>query len=275
MNVIREQIEGRIDRLWPGDPDRQARARRALGRVLDLELAIMLHTYREDLVARAARNERLATFGQVVGSIGHELRNPLGVIETSVHLLRGPSRDGERARRQLDRIGEQVRLSNEILTGLLDMVSGRPVQREPVAVAALLDAAAASVFRPVAARLAIDAPDGLRISGDAALLTRAVANLVTNALEAAGPEGCVRVAARAVGDRVAIEVEDDGPGIPEAVLGRIFEPLITTKRHGNGLGLAFVKSVAERHGGSVSHAPRADGGTRFTLLVPADRKDPT
>ena len=64
-------------------------------------------------------------------------------------------------------------------------------------------------------------------------------------------------------------MEDDGPGVDEAVRGRVFEPLITTKEHGNGLGLALVKRVAERHGGSVGHEPRPGGGTRFTLRLPA------
>jgi signal transduction histidine kinase len=83
-----------------------------------------------------------------------------------------------------------------------------------------------------------------------------------------GAKGEVRVLARADGGFVALDVEDDGPGVAESVRGRLFEPLITTKAHGNGLGLALVKRVAERHGGSVGHEPRPGGGTRFTLRVP-------
>ncbi len=273
MNVIREQLVLRIERLWPGDPARRERARRALGRVLDLELAIMLHTYREDLVARAARSERLATFGQLVGSIGHELRNPLGVIETSVYLLRTNPSDEARARRHLDRISEQVRVSNEIITGLLDMVRDRPLQAEPVPLPALVAAAASAVYRPAGVALAVDPAPSLTVPGDAVQLERALANLLTNALEAVGEGGAVRMAARAEDGEVAIDVEDDGPGIAEAVRGRLFEPLITTKAHGHGLGLAFVRSVAERHGGTIAHAPRPGGGTRFTLRIPLDRKD--
>jgi signal transduction histidine kinase len=94
-------------------------------------------------------------------------------------------------------------------------------------------------------------------------------NLLTNAVQAVGPGGAIRLVARADGIAVALDVEDDGPGVDEAVRGRIFEPLITTREHGNGLGLALVKRVAERHGGSVGHEPRAGGGTRFTLRLPA------
>jgi two-component system sensor histidine kinase HydH len=268
MNVVREELSLRIDRLWPGDPARQERTRAALGKVLDMELAIMLHTYREDLVSRATRSERLATFGQLVGSIGHELRNPLGVIESSLFLLRGRTGDDDRAKKHLDRIGEQVRLSNQIITGLLDMVRDRPLPRQTVEVAALLGRAGDAVARPPGVSLTTDAPDGLAVRGDPVQLGQALVNLLTNAVQAVGAGGAIRLAARAEGGLVALDVEDDGPGVDEAVRGRIFEPLITTKEHGNGLGLALVKRVAERHGGSVAHEPRAGGGTRFTLRLP-------
>jgi signal transduction histidine kinase len=237
--------------------------------VLDLELAIMLHTYREDLIARAARSERLATFGQVVGSIGHELRNPLGVIESSLFLLRGRTGDDDRVRKHLDRIGDQVRLSNQIISGLLDMVRDRPLPRESFPLPALLEKAAEAVPRPPGVSLAIEAVEGITVRGDPVQLGQAVVNLLLNAVQAASPSGAVRLVARDDGGGVAVDVEDDGPGVAEEVRGRLFEPLITTKEHGNGLGLALVKRVAERHGGSVLHEPRAGGGTRFTLRLPA------
>jgi two-component system sensor histidine kinase HydH len=269
MNVVREELSLRIDRAWKDDPARQERTRAALGKVLDLELAIMLHTYREDLLSRAARSERLATFGQLIGSIGHELRNPLGVIESSLFLLRGRAGDDDRVKKHLDRIGDQVRLSNQIISGLLDMVRDRPLPLETIAVAALLGGAAEAVERPRGVSLDVVAAEGLAVRGDPVQLGRALVNLLTNAVQAVGPGGAIRLVGRADGGAVLLDVEDDGPGVAEAVRGRIFEPLITTKEHGNGLGLALVKRVAERHGGSVGHEPRPGGGTRFTLRLPA------
>ena len=90
MNVVRRELDAVIDEKSPATA---AATRRAVGKILDLDLAIMLHTYREDLLAQQARVERLSTFGQLVGSIAHELRNPLSVIETSLFILR--SRIGE------------------------------------------------------------------------------------------------------------------------------------------------------------------------------------
>lgn len=268
MNLIRTELGKVIARTWSGDAPRRERIQLALGKVLDLELAIMLHTYREDLASRVSRSERLATFGQLIGSIGHDLRNPLGVIESSLFILRGRLGEDDRVRKHIDRIGEQVRRSNEIISGLLDMVNDRPLPRERVRLTALLNEAADSVPRPAEVALTVVGVEGLDVVGDASQLRQALVNLILNAVEAASPAGEVRVLARREGTAAAIDVEDTGPGVAEAVRGRVFEPLITTKELGSGLGLALVKRVAERHGGSVGHEPCSGGGARFTLRLP-------
>src|SRR5690606_17599429 len=103
VNVIRGHIK---DVILDTAPDRELmRAElHAVDKLLDMELAIMLHTYREDYLLRMQKTERLATFGQLVASIGHELRNPLGVMESSLFLLRGKAGDDPKVTRHLDRI---------------------------------------------------------------------------------------------------------------------------------------------------------------------------
>jgi signal transduction histidine kinase len=133
MNVLRQEFNALIDEHYRERPQELARVRRALSKILDLELAIMLHTYREDLLAQQARSERLSTFGQLVGSIGHELRNPLGVIETSLFILKSRQTPGdERTAKHLGRIGEQVTIANRIVSDLLDMIRDKPLKAEPV-----------------------------------------------------------------------------------------------------------------------------------------------
>jgi two-component system sensor histidine kinase HydH len=268
MNLVRAEFSKVADRAWADDAPGREQVQTALGKVLDLELAIMLHTYREDMVSRVSRSERMATFGQVVGSIGHDLRNPLGVIESSLFLLRGRVGEDERVRKHLERIGDQVRISNEIISGLLDMVRDRPLQRERVALTVLVQGAAGSVPRPAEVGLTVQGLAGLDVVGDAIQLRQAIVNLVLNAVQAASPVGQVRVLTRREGAVAAVDVEDTGAGVPESVRGRLFEPLITTKEHGSGLGLALVKRVAERHGGTVGHEPLPEGGVRFTLRLP-------
>ena len=267
MNVVREELE-RLAASRVAAASREA-TRTALGKVLDLELAIMLHTYRDDMLAQQARVERLSTFGLLVGSIGHDLRNPLGVIETSLFILRGRIGEDERAKKHVDRIKEQLDVANGIITNLLDMIRNRPLAREPVALAEVVAAAVESVRRPPGVTIAVD---GLAtrpvLEGDPVQLRQILVNLVENAVYAASPEGAVTVRGRVAPGEVLLDVEDTGPRVDAATRRRLFEPLITTKERGIGLGLALVKRIAERHGGSVGYSDRDEGGARFTVRLP-------
>jgi signal transduction histidine kinase len=271
MNVVRIELAAvAYDRFHPEPLELQA-VRNALGKVLDLELAVMLHTYRDDLLAQQARVERLSTFGQLVGSIGHDLRNPLGVIETSLFILRGRVGSDPRATKHLDRIGEQLQVANGIISNLLDMIRNRPLAREPVRVAEVVRGAAGAVARPEGVALAVDGLDGLPdVQGDAVQLRQIFVNLLENAVFAASPRGTVGVRGRHADGAVEIDVEDTGPGVDVATRRRLFEPLITTKERGIGLGLALVKRIAERHGGTVGYSDRPGGGARFTIRLPAE-----
>jgi signal transduction histidine kinase len=270
MNVIRRQLNQAVDDTYLDRPEALRAARQAVGRVLDLELAIMLHTYREDLLAARARQERLATFGQLVGSIGHDLRNPLGVIETSLYILRSRIGQDERARKHVARIGEQLDVANGIITNLLDLIRNKPLAREPVRLGEVVDGAAAAVPRPEAVRLELlglgDLPP---VSGDAGQLRQVFVNLIENAVQAASPAGRVWVRGDLADGLVRVAVEDSGPGVDDDTRRRLFEPLVTTKERGIGLGLALVKRIVERHGGEVGYEHRQGGGARFLLRLPA------
>lgn len=270
MNVLRTELMRVSWESFHPEPGQLERVRNALAKILDLELAIMLHTYRDDLLAQQARVERLSTFGQLVGSIGHDLRNPLGVIETSLYILRGRVGEDERARKHVDRIGEQLEVANGIITNLLDMIRNRPLAREPLGVAALIAGVLEAVKRPEAVRVSVDGLEALApVEGDPVQLRQVFVNLLENAVYAASPAGAVTVRGREEPGAVAIEVDDTGPGVDPATRRRLFEPLITTKEKGVGLGLALVKRIAERHGGSVEYSDRPGGGARFTVRLPA------
>ncbi|ACG73755.1 histidine kinase [Anaeromyxobacter sp. K] len=270
MNVIRTELMRVSWERFNADPPELERVRNALAKILDLELAIMLHTYRDDLLAQQARVERLSTFGQLVGSIGHDLRNPLGVIETSLYILRGRVGDDERARKHVDRIGEQLGVANGIITNLLDMIRNRPLAREPVDLGQVIAAAAGAVKHAPGVSVAVEGVEGLpAVDGDPGQLRQVFVNLLENAAFAAAPAGAVTVRAQHTDGAVEVAVEDTGPGVDPATRRRLFEPLITTKEKGIGLGLALVKRIAERHGGSVEYSDRPGGGARFTVRLPA------
>lgn len=268
MNVVRVELRDRLQHLIPEGTDAGRQARDAVQRVLDIDLALMLHTYREDLEAKQARAERLATFGQLVGSIGHELRNPLGVIETSLFVLKSRPGDDPRAAKHLDRIGQQVVLANDIITQLLDLIRERPVLYKAVPLGPLVEEAVQAVQRPET--LTIDvagASHGTLVNGDPTQLRQVVVNLVDNAVHAAGPTGRVRVSIEQ-GERVTLMVDDSGAGIDPAVRSRLFEPLVTTRPKGIGLGLALVRRIVERHGGSIDATRGPLGGARFIVQLP-------
>jgi signal transduction histidine kinase len=269
MNVVRGELDRlALAHLDPG-PDLEA-TRTALDKILDLELAVMLHTYRDDLLAQQARVERLSTFGQLVASIGHDLRNPLGVIETSLFILRGRLGEDQRARKHADRIGEQVAIANGIITNLLDMIRNKPLVRGPVRLAEVVEAALQAIRWPAEVRVEqVGLSELPAVEGDAGQLRQVLVNLLENALHAASPAGTVTVRGRLEPGAQALDVEDTGAGVDPATRRRLFEPLITTKARGVGLGLALCKRIAERHGGDVTYSDREGGGARFTLRLPA------
>lgn len=271
MNVIRGELIGLIERFYRGDAEQDRATRLALGKILDLELAIMLHTYREDLIAAQARQERLSTFGQLVGSIGHELRNPLGVIESSLYILKSRVSGDERGQKHVDRIGEQLVIANQIISDLLDMIRDKPLQRARVELAGIVESAVAAIKRPLDVDVVIEGVGALpAIEADASKLRQVIVNLVENAVHAVGARGTVRVRGVAREGGVELAVEDTGPGVDAQVRGRLFEPLITTKTKGIGLGLPLVRRIVERHGGTIAYEPRAEGGARFVVRLPVE-----
>ena len=265
MNVLRQQLNAVVDQAYLDDAGRLREARLAVGKILDLELAIMLHTYREDLLAQQARSERLSTFGQLVGSIGHELRNPLGVMESSLYILKGRLDAGdERAKKHVDRIGEQLGIANTIITDLLDMIRDKPLALESVRLREVVEGAAIQLRVPVSLEPLAGLPE---VRGDPSQLRQVFVNLLQNAQQAAAPDGEVKLDAEATAALVSVGVSDSGPGVDPSVRARLFEPLVTTKQKGIGLGLALVKRIVERHGGTIAYEPRGSGA-RFVVRLP-------
>ena len=270
MNVLRRELTELIDRPSVVLGHSKASARASLAKILDLELAIMLHTYREDLLTQQSRTERLATFGQLVGSIGHELRNPLGVMESSLHILKSRVGEDPRAQKHVERIGSQIDIANKIITDLLDMIRDRPLSREKLELASVIDEVIAHTTLAPEVTLRVEGVDSLPpVEGDGGQLRQLFVNLIENAAHACGPSGQICIVGSQHGRTMRVVVEDTGPGVDETTRRRLFEPLVTTKEKGVGLGLALVKRIVERHGWSIGYEPRVGGGARFFVDLPS------
>jgi signal transduction histidine kinase len=276
VNRIRVRLLDVVSERLAGDPAALRRAATALHQILDLELAIMLETYREDLLVKNRNAERLATIGQFAASMGHELRNPLGVIESSLFLLRqhlGPEvGSSPNVAKHLDRIGGEVSRANKTIHDLLDLARNRPPRRQRTEVRRLVDEALEAALLPATVQVKVTArPAELAIDVDPDQMRQVLVNLFANAAQAMPQGGRIDVEAETLPSAdTRVRVRDDGPGIAVEAQHRIFEALFTTKAKGSGLGLALCRRIMEAHGGSIDLQPsQAGAGATFVLVVPA------
>ena len=253
------------------------RARAAL--LPDGDLLVRLDDVSEEhrLRSHLEHAERLASIGELLSSVAHELANPLTTVLGYAELLLADDAPGT-PREEIERIREEALRCRRIVGNLLDLSRAEAFDRRPLTLSHVIDKVIE--FRAYAVQLqqieiirdvADDVP---AVPGDHHRLVQAVLNLLTNAEDAVRdrPSGRrVVLRARRTETGAAIDVEDNGPGVPEAIRGYVFEPFFTTKPRGRGtgLGLSLVDAAARAHGGSVRVGDAPGGGARFTIELPA------
>ncbi|HQZ18810.1 MAG TPA: HAMP domain-containing sensor histidine kinase [Vicinamibacteria bacterium] len=237
------------------------------------------------LVFFSARRLQKAAAQQVefVAAVSHELRTPLAVIRSAAdNLADGVVQDKDQAKRYGSLIrDESVRLTDMVEHVLEFAGADSPARaaRGPVDAVEAARAAVLGMATLVAernARVEIEAPDeALRVNGDLSHLTRAISNLIGNALKYGGDAPRVTIRVQRAGEGVTISVADQGSGLAASEIPRLFEPFYRGRRAseaqipGSGLGLALVKRIVESHGGGVKAANGPGGGALFTIELPA------
>jgi len=222
--------------------------------------------------ASLVRQEKLATLGRVAGSVAHELRNPLGVIRNASFLLQ-QTVAGKLEGKPLEylrAIDEHIARANQAITMILDFTWQQRAEPGLCSLPSVLDRALSEAAPPSAVKVSLELPNSLpRFVADERQMTAVFRNLLTNAVQAMSCSGTIRIGARAAGADVVVTVSDTGCGIPPQNLGRLFEPLFTTKAVGVGLGLAICRAFVEINQGSISVASEVGKGTTFTVTLPA------
>jgi signal transduction histidine kinase len=271
MARLRAGLVQALHLAWPPGRDGLGPTARALHKRLDLDLALITHAYHAELLDRVQRHERLAALGQIAGGVAHELRNPLNVAKTSIYYLRNaraatPAKVDEHLRR----IERHIDLADGVITTLSRFARAPEPTPQPARLDALLDEILELNPPPEPVRVRRDAPpEPPWVVCDPDQIAIALANLVRNAYDAMPSGGTLDLIIRPEGPAWAVDVRDEGPGIPTEDLARILEPLYSTKPRGLGLGLAIARSLLEKNRASLRIDSRPGHGSTFTVLLDA------
>ena len=253
---------------------RQAAAQRALSGTLE-------DTNRQlrRVEAEARRSERLAALGQLSAGLAHEIRNPLGVIKGSAEMLAQKLQQAQPLTAELaGYISSEVNRLNELVARFLDFARPLHLELQPHQITEIIDRAAESVrARMPDAHVTVlreYAPDLPPILIDERFCESVFSNLITNAYQAMNAAGTLRLTAARDSSNglpgVVVTIEDTGPGISVDMHEQIFNPFITSKKEGVGLGLSIVAKIVDEHRGWIRLDRNSEKGARFRVFLPAE-----
>lgn len=228
-----------------------------------------------DFYKRQEHRKRLTLLGSMAANVAHEIRNPLASIKGAAQFVEKELESlppENEAREYLRMIVKESDRLDQVVENFLDFARPLTPRLKEVQVSQLVEDIVKTANAAGKGGIECETNGSPVLSADPELIRTALGNIIRNAVQAAGENGKVRVTVRQdEGSRgqVAIDVEDDGPGVPKDKLEEIFQPFMTTKTRGTGLGLAIAMRIAEGHGGEIKVKNLEPHGARFTLLLPA------
>ena len=227
-------------------------------------------TERVHLQERLLRTEKLAAIGKLASGVGHELRNPLGVIKNSVYFLKmvlGSS--DEKVGRHLEIQNREIDISNRIITILMEFSKLRSSNVESFDMNSLIMESLSKIDIPDNVELELELEEGrIDIVADRVQIGGVLINIITNAVQAMPLGGRLKIGIERMGGFIRIEVVDTGEGMSEETVKDIFEPLYTTKAKGIGLGLAIARQYVENHNGKIGVKSKPGKGSVFSIKLP-------
>jgi two-component system, NtrC family, sensor histidine kinase PilS len=224
-----------------------------------------------------AQQMKLAALGRLTANMAHEIRNPLAAISHAAELLADEPAGGEK--RLVRIIGDNTQRLNRLVAEVMEL--GRRDRATPESIdlreflRSILDELSLHEMGSPS-RIRLDIPEGAQVCFDRGHLHRVISNLLGNALRYASlTEGAVRISAEPEGDRLLLQVGDDGPGIEESVRNQVFEPFFTTRTAGTGLGLYIARELCEANGARLSLLENTPGALFCISCLPACRDQTT
>ena len=236
-------------------------------------------------VSEVVRSNRLAAWAEMARIIAHEIKNPLTPIRLSVEHLREVWRRSGGATPEFERVLDEcvtnvLAQTEELKRAASEFSDYARLPRPeigPTDVGRLMRDSAAAFAGAPGVRWAVRSEPEVLAEADPRLLSRVLSNLIGNAVDAlSGGAGEIALSAERRAGRIVVTVEDSGPGVPDRILPRLFDPYFSAKSGGTGLGLAIAKKIVEEHGGTISAENRRGGGlrVRFDLPQAAAREAP-
>jgi PAS domain S-box-containing protein len=225
------------------------------------------------------RKERLAVLGRLAGGVAHQIRNPLGAIKNAAYVVQRRMREAEpppfvetavrdEVGHAIEIIHDEVQRANQIITDLLDYARIRIPVRRPTSIGFVVDQALDAQDIPSTIAVVRKVPDLPSIAVDSGQLQGALYNIIRNAIEAMPEGGTLTLDAELRAASVVVRIADTGEGVPSEVRTRLFEPLVTTKVLGLGLGLVTARTLIEGQGGTLAFVGAEGPGACFEVSLP-------
>ncbi len=251
------------------------------------ELNLELEDSNRDLTAANAslkeaqeqliRSEKLAAVGQLAASVAHELRNPIGVIKNSLFYIKRKilkeTNGDESAVQLLNIIENESERGAKIISDLLGFTQTSKPAAAPTKIGHIINESLARLEKPDSIKSIVEVDDSLpEVVIDSTQIGQVFINIIQNSYQAMTEGGILTIRANMSNGFVKVYFEDNGPGIPDKFISKVFEPLFTLKANGIGLGLAFSHGVVQRHGGMIEAQSEEGKGTKFIVSLPKSGK---